>query len=329
MKKTIFSLCVLACLTACQTFAQAAAGAAGGAAASGAAAGAGAGVNGATGGATANGAGAGVQGGVNANGNGAGANTGAGVNPTVPPTREGLPGANAQGQVSPGLQGNTTLKGGGTNGLSADVNANNANANDGNNLTTNGVDSGTNRVVWNTNSNRLTPASRPGATNRFFETNRFNRATATNGISGTNGSGIGPNDMASTEFDRTLTIRIRQTIVTRLGGTPSAWSSVAINADNGAVTLVGAVPSVMLKQRIVTTVQSSPGVVRVIDQLTVDPNVSFDTSPIANQVVPGGPQGAASARANGNLSPTGQPLVVPRRFEQNLTTTNSSSTTTP
>jgi hypothetical protein len=323
MKKTIFNLCVLACLTAGQTFAQTAAGGGGGAAASGAAAGAGAGVNGVTGGAAVNGngAGAGVQGGVNANGNGAGANTGAGVNPAVPPTREGLPGANAQGQVSPGLRANTTL---GTNGFSADVNpANDVSANNGNNPGTNSSNSSpTNQFGSNTNANALTPASRPGATNRFFGTNRFN---GTNGISGTNGSGLGPNDMAMTEFDRTLTIRIRQTIVARLGGTPSAWLSVGINADNGSVTLVGAVPSVILKQRIVTTVQSSPGVVRVIDQLTIDPNASFDTSPLSEQIVPGGPRGSA----RGNVTPTGQPIAVPRTFEQNVTTTNSSSTTTP
>src|SRR5207245_7333529 len=110
-----------------------------------------------------------------------------------------------------------------TNSVRVDTNANaNANA-EGTNVAN---ASQTNQFGSNTN---LNPVSRPGATNRFFGTNRFGtNMNGTNSITGTNG--FGPQDIALTEFDRTLIIRMRTTIIHRLGGTPAAWSLVRFNS---------------------------------------------------------------------------------------------------
>src|ERR1041385_189050 len=308
MKRIIVNLCLLGCLTATPAIAQTAGG--------------GASTGGGTGG-TGGGATAGTSSGNTSAGatvGGAAGNAGAGANVAVPPTREplppGLPGQPARPSVpGVGAQGNASFNAG-SNVLGADLNS----SANGSLAGTNGSSGGTNQFGTN-----LTPVSRPDSgTNRIFWTNRFRtNMHGTNGISGTNG--LGPQDVAMTEFDRTLIIRIRTTIIQRLGGTPAAWAPVSFNADNGVVTVAGAVASVVIKQRIVTTVQGFPGVVRVIDQLAVDPNLGF-----TSDVNAGGTTGAAVAFPPGRpLPPTSRELSVPRTFNRSTTVSNAVPATTP
>jgi hypothetical protein len=143
---------------------------------------------------------------------------------------------------------------------------------------------------------------------------------ATNAITGTNGSGIGRQDLALTEFDRKLIIRFRATLIQKLGGTAAAWAPVTLQSDNGVVTVGGAVPSIVIKQRVVATLNTFPGVVRVIDQLSVDTNMNATTPGVS--VVPNGPfPGSFSSGPSNNeavLAPTGRPTTpttpVPRAF---------------
>ncbi len=53
------------------------------------------------------------------------------------------------------------------------------------------------------------------------------------------------------------------------GITPSAAADVHFTTSGGQVTLVGSVPTAQDKAKIVSVIQSSPGVVGVTDQLTV------------------------------------------------------------
>jgi len=200
----------------------------------------------------------------------------------------------------------------------------------------------TNQFASNTNSS---PSARAGMTNRMNGTNQFagTNFNSTNTIAGTNGSGMGPQDRATTEFDRSLIVRMRQSIMLKLGGTASAWAPVGISSQNGIVTLMGAVPSIVLKQRVVTTVQGTPGTVRVIDQLTVDPNISFAADSSAQgsgNIQPGFPVNPSQAQrpvlqnaspgqpgqpAQRVLTPTGRPTSVPRTGPTNSAATNSAT----
>src|SRR5437899_625753 len=222
MKKIIISLSLLGCLAASQVFGQTG------------------GASGQTGGAGAS-PGSGSSAGAGASSGTSGANAGAGANVAVPPTREPLPPAVGQTPVTPGTTPGVGV-GVGAQGANGSVNA--------------GAGISQNPNAVNGGGTNLTPASRPETgTNRIYWTNRFgsNRfgtnMHSTNSITGTNGSGLGPQDVALTEFDRTLIIRIRTTIIQRLGGTPAVWAPVSFNADNGIVTIAGVVPSLVLKQR--------------------------------------------------------------------------------
>jgi len=159
---------------------------------------------------------------------------------------------------------------------------------------------------------------------------------ATNSIRGTNGSGLGPQDVAATEFDRTLIMRFRGTLMQRLGGTPAAWAPVTLNANNGVVTVGGVVSSTVIKQRVIATLQTFPGVIRVIDQLSIDTNAGASAGANAGaSVVPAaGANGAVTASARSPvitnrpvLTPTGRPIpTAPGGF---TTISNTPPVTTP
>jgi len=125
-------------------------------------------------------------------------------------------------------------------------------------------------------------------------------------------TGISLQDQAITASDRTLVVDVRQRLVVQLGnganngntsttgtsttsattpsavtatgttvatgtsGTAGAFSpaSVAVNAQNGVITLVGFVPNEQVQQQVVNTAQTTPGVVRVVNQLQVNPELS-------------------------------------------------------
>jgi len=151
---------------------------------------------------------------------------------------------------------------------------------------------------------------------------------ATNTITGTNGSGLGPQDMALTEFDRNLIIRFRATLIQRLGGTPAAWTPVTFRSDNGVFTVGGVVSSIVLKQRVLATLQTFPGVVRVNDQLVVDTNVSVNSgaSAVGTEVN----AGALGVNAGGSARVPAASATVPARFPTNaLTPTGRPATGAP
>jgi len=161
--------------------------------------------------------------------------------------------------------------------------------------------------------------------------------TSTNVVSSTNRAGLGPQDVAATEFDRNLIIRFRGTLMQRLGGTPAAWTPVTLNSANGVVTAGGVVSSMVIKQRLVATLQTFPGVVRVIDQVNVDTNLGVNTGASATTAGVGlGVNGAATATppppmaTNPTvLSPTGRPAPIPVPRGGLTTLTNTPPVTTP
>lgn len=115
----------------------------------------------------------------------------------------------------------------------------------------------TNTVVTETNqfiSTNVTPTSQPGFTNR---------------IMATNGSAL-MRDQAISETDRRLLGQIHTAVfgstqpAAQVGGT-----SVHFILRDGAVRIVGFVPSADEQKRIVNTVQGVPGVVRVYDALQI------------------------------------------------------------
>jgi osmotically-inducible protein OsmY len=105
----------------------------------------------------------------------------------------------------------------------------------------------------------VAPTSIPGISNRIFGTNL---ATLTNQATATT------QDQAFTAQDKTLLVQLRQTILPQL---QAANSSAPVNfaVRQGVVTLTGTVPSAQVRQQIETLVTQTPGVVQVVDQLSV------------------------------------------------------------
>jgi len=105
-------------------------------------------------------------------------------------------------------------------------------------------------------STNLSPTGASG-TNRLFETNSF---------FATNQNGLVFQDQAISQFDRTLLIRIRATVLPRLR-TTSPFAPVHFLLNQGAVTLVGFIISIEERQQVLTSVQAVPGVANVIDNM--------------------------------------------------------------
>jgi hypothetical protein len=130
----------------------------------------------------------------------------------------------------------------------------------------------------------LSPTSQPGFTNR---------------IMATNGSVL-MRDQAISEGDRRLLTQIRvsvfgtpQPTATSGGTAPSGGTSVHFILRDGAVRVVGLVPNAEEQNRIVTTVQKVPGVVRVYDALQVGASAAPGPTPASGQT-PASSQPAAS-----------------------------------
>jgi osmotically-inducible protein OsmY len=98
------------------------------------------------------------------------------------------------------------------------------------------------------------------------------------GVSGVeNGLNTLPADQAASESDRVILTQIRQVIP--LSQPPGPWTPVSFDVRQGAVGIVGIVPTTQESQRIETTVRQVPGVVRTSNTLMVDASVNSGATP--------------------------------------------------
>ena len=127
------------------------------------------------------------------------------------------------------------------------------------------------------------------STNGFVFTNQFaisnfiaftNLFFTTNAVSFTNHFGLGPGDTAITEFDRTVIITVRQRLFP-LMQTAGGWAPISLLSDRGAVIVFGEVVSIRERDQVISTVQTTPGVVRIANGLFINPQLfrSPATSP--------------------------------------------------
>jgi hypothetical protein len=114
-------------------------------------------------------------------------------------------------------------------------------------------------------------------TNQVFNTNQVNitnQTFSTNFVSVTNRVGLGSNDMAATEFDRALVVQVRQRLYLKDPGTSASWSTVNLAARDGTMLVSGQVLDLAAKDSLIVVVRNTPGVVRVVDQVAVNPNAA-------------------------------------------------------
>jgi len=113
----------------------------------------------------------------------------------------------------------------------------------------------------------LQPTSQSGATNSVYATNS---TTATNTSL--------QRDQAITEQDRAMLMQMRQAV---FQGQPTiGWmNSIHFILKDGAVRIVGTVPSVAERQRIETIVTQIPGVVKVYDAVAVNASAGAEAGP--------------------------------------------------
>jgi osmotically-inducible protein OsmY len=98
------------------------------------------------------------------------------------------------------------------------------------------------------------------------------------GVSGVeNGLNTLPADQAASESDRVILTQIRQVIPLSQPSAP--WTPVSFDVRQGAVGIVGIVPTTQESQRIETTVRQVPGVVRTSNTLIVDASVNTGATP--------------------------------------------------
>ena len=115
-------------------------------------------------------------------------------------------------------------------------------------------------------------------------------------------------DSGSTPADQRLAGQVRRHMGRRGRDQAGASESVHIVARNGVVTLVGFVSSIEERQALEAAVQSTPGVVQVIDQLQVRANAGIDTGAVGGSA--GFAEGTNSSSAAGrpvNTSPFRRP----------------------
>jgi hypothetical protein len=158
---------------------------------------------------------------------------------------------------------------------------------------------GTNNQTGDANGT-LTPTTQPGATNRVYATNSMGLSNSAPWLQ---------RDQAITPQDQALLLQIRQAVFPPSQQLTPWMSSIHFILKDGAVRLVGNVPTPEERQRIEALVTQIPGVVRVYDAITVSPAGGF-----------GAGAGAANGSANAGGAVNG---TVP---PANVGTTNAPGT---
>lgn len=122
----------------------------------------------------------------------------------------------------------------------------------------------------------LPPTSQPGFTNRIMATNGQGLLT--------NGSAF-MRDQAISDGDRRLLVQIR-TVVFGSSQAPAPLGGTAVHfiLRDGAVRIIGFVPTPEEQKRIETVVQQVPGVVRVYNALQVGTAAAPTPSPASGQI---------------------------------------------
>lgn len=136
-------------------------------------------------------------------------------------------------------------------------------------------------------------------------------------------------DQAVTTTDQQLLVQLRQEVVTVLGTSAQVAVPVHFICRNGNVTLVGLVPDQQQKEKIVTLVRRTPGVVQVIDQLQVNATanvnagsgstntIATSTNSINNDASLAGAAASTNwSTSSTNLSPTSRTNAPERQYEQ-------------
>jgi hypothetical protein len=98
-----------------------------------------------------------------------------------------------------------------------------------------------------------------------------------------------------------------QATATSGGTTASGGTSVHFILRDGAVRVVGFVPNAQEQNRIVTTVQQVPGVVRVFDALQLGASAAPGQTPAAGQTPAPNQPAASQTPAPGQTPVPGQP----------------------
>jgi BON domain len=216
---------------------------------------------------------------------GGGASGGASAGVSAAPAAPAAPAASGKASVQVGAQ--QQLQTGQLigNGASADVNA--STSDDKQQQQNNAQIAATNAAAGvpapSTNAQGLqpggplSPTSRIGATNALYPTNSMSTNNTPDWLQ---------RDQAITEQDRAMLAQMRQAV---FQGQPiSGWMhSIHFILKDGAVRIVGTVPSLAERQRIETIVTQIPGVVKVYDALAVNASAEANA-------------GAANASVNGN-----------------------------
>jgi hypothetical protein len=147
----------------------------------------------------------------------------------------------------------------------------------------------------------LSPTSQIGATNAVYPTNSAATNTTPEWLQ---------RDQAITEQDRGMLMQMRQAV---FQGQPlSGWmQSIHFILKDGAVRIVGTVPSLAERQRIEGIVTQIPGVVKVYDALAVNPsaaaNMGTANAPASANPAPLPPTSFAPANIGGQVPSGSKP----------------------
>src|SRR5256885_2164321 len=83
-------------------------------------------------------------------------------------------------------------------------------------------------------------------------------ASATNFVSVTNRTGLAPNDMAASEFDRILIVQVRQRLYLKDPGTSGSWNMINFASQGGNMLVSGQVAQLADKENLIVVVRNTP-----------------------------------------------------------------------
>jgi hypothetical protein len=162
----------------------------------------------------------------------------------------------------------------------------------------------TNGVAGAPQASAGTNGTAAGATNQNPQAgtgSNTNGVPATNIVSTTNQTTIQTRDRAVTQFDRNLIIQVRQRLYQKDPGTSGSWGAVTFASQSGTMLVSGAVATELAKRNLISLVQNTPGVVSVMDQVVVDPQLV--------QVNPPPPSAATTGTISRYLQPASDPSL--------------------